>query len=125
MAGDTTRFARVRATMGRAGWSRHAAHTATAGTVQGTGSSQVLALADLAGQLTEAAGRGQQDPVFAWDKANAVLWVAVPDVMHGGHRQYAVRMGPGGPEVAAGCQSSSPYDVSQAFAGSAGTEVLR
>lgn len=93
MTEDTTGYARVAATLGRAGWQRDALHTATLGALQGRGTSKAKALADLGRLITEAAqrGDGQADRVsFAFDAANRQLWVAVPDVLHGGHDAYAV-----------------------------------
>lgn len=93
---DTPRYARVQATMGRAGWSRHAAHTAKLGGLTGHGASQAKALEHLGSLITEACGRGDTsraggDAVaFKWDAANRQLWIAVPDVLHGGATEYAV-----------------------------------
>lgn len=122
---DTTRYARVRAIMGRASWHRNAPHTATAGTLQGTGTSQAAALDDLGSQLAAACERDAGEPSFAWDAANGNLWVAVPDVIHGGHRAYVVHMDGDTPRLGSGV-SAGNADVADAFKSWAGiTPVTR
>lgn len=91
---DTQRYARVPATMGREGWHRDAPHTATLGALTGRGTSQAGALADLGSLIIAACQRGASVPVdgvtFAYDADNANLWIAVPDVLHGGASEYVV-----------------------------------
>ena len=92
---DTQKHARVPATMGREGWRRNALHTATAGGLTGRGTSQAKALDDLARLISEACQRGAyragaDGVTFAYDADNANLWVAVPDVLHGGATEYVV-----------------------------------
>jgi len=91
---EAPKYARVQATMGRAGYSRHAAHTATLGALQGHGASQAKALEHLASLIVEACQRGASVPVdgvtFAYDADNSNLWIAVPDVLHGGASEYVV-----------------------------------
>lgn len=96
MTTDTPRYARVQATMGREGWRRDALHTARLGGLTGRGTSQAAALADLASLISDACQRGDTshaggDAVtFKYDADNARLWIAVPDVLHGGATEYAV-----------------------------------
>lgn len=89
---DQQRYARVPAALGRAGWQPTAAHTATTGQLAGRGKSQAEALADLARLLEEAAHRVREAPAFWWDADNRVLWVTVPDAVHGGCTAYPVHM---------------------------------
>jgi hypothetical protein len=125
---DSQRYGRVPAELGRAGWQRTAAHTATAGTVQGTGTSQQKALDDLGTRLAAMAARGSDQPSAWWDDANCTLWVAYPDTVHGGHRAVAVHMtGASAPlpgtNVYAGLAGTAP--ASEAFATSEGMERVR
>jgi hypothetical protein len=107
--------------MGRAGWQRDAAHTATLGTLQGRGSSQAKALEDLARLITEAAGRDSSDAVsVAWDADNRGLWVAVPDVMHGGHDEFMLTFRADGSPVRVRRVAAGVSPARDAFAGCAG-----
>lgn len=117
-----TRLAKVRAAMGRAGWQRTAPHTATAGRVTGRGPSQQAALDDLGAKLAAACERdagSDGKPSFAWDADNECLWVAVPDVMHGGHTAYIVNMRHGNPALSP-CVMSGNEPASEAFTGCLG-----
>jgi hypothetical protein len=117
---ESQRYARVPAETGRASWRKDAGHTATVGRVQGQGASQAKALDNLASLLTQAAGREATDsPSAWWDEANAVLWVAVPDVMHGGHTSFNIRMTGSGPVIGGGSEGGTA-PASEAFATSAG-----
>jgi hypothetical protein len=96
----TQRYARVPATVDLAGWQRHAGYKATAGGLEARASSQAGALAELGDLITQACQRaggqladGRYDGVtFRYDADNRMLWVAVPDVAHGGHHAYTVRL---------------------------------
>lgn len=90
--GGVQRYAKVPAATGRATWHRDAKHTATSGFLQGQGTSQAAALADLGAKLAAMASRAMQDPCLAWDAANSVLWVAVTDPATGGHTELCVDM---------------------------------
>jgi uncharacterized Zn finger protein (UPF0148 family) len=118
------RFAKVPAETGRAGYARTAPHTATAGTVQGRGTSQRAALDDLGTMLTAAMARaGSDTPSFAWDAANQALSVAVPDVMHGGSVTYMVRFDDNGP-LTWFETSGNACEAKDAFATSVGTAIV-
>jgi len=119
VSGDAQHYARVPAELGRAGWQRTAARTATAGAVTGYGTSASGALADLGKVLARMAGAAHEVPSFWWDEANGQLHVAVPDSVTGGHHGYIVRMTGAGPVVAA-CTSSGAGPASQAYANAAG-----
>lgn len=90
--GGPARYAKVPAATGRASWHKDAPHTATSGQLQGQGTSQGAALADLAARLGAMAERAMQDPCLWWDAANSVLWIAVTDPATGGHSETCVDM---------------------------------
>jgi hypothetical protein len=119
---EAQKFARVAVTMGRTGWGRHAGHSATVGTLTGRGTSVAGALADLGRLITLACERDASDAVsFAWDDENGGLWVAVPDVLHGGHTEHMVSFRPdGSPFRARSLMSSGSKPARDAFADCAG-----
>jgi hypothetical protein len=87
---EAPRYARVPATMGRAGWARCADHTADAGQVTGRGASQAKALDNLGSQLTAMAARARTEPAFWWDADNHGLHIVVPDAVTGDSVAYMV-----------------------------------
>lgn len=83
---------KVQAVITRHGAGTRMRYTATAGTLTATAATQTTALSWLGELITRALERDAAEQLqFAWDPANEMLWVAVPDVVHGGHRQYALR----------------------------------
>ena len=114
---EAQKFARVAVTMGRTGWGRHAGHSATVGALTGRGTSVAGALADLGRLITLACERDASDAVsFAWDAENGGLWVAVPDVLHGGHTEHMMTFRADGSPVRARIMSGGSGAARDAFA---------
>jgi hypothetical protein len=111
MSTDTSgpqRYAKVRAALGRASWRKDAEHTATAGFIEGRGSSQASALESLAAQLSAMASRAGEDPALWWDAANRSLWIAVTDVASGSHTETCVDMSGDVPRIASTGSGQGP-----------------
>jgi hypothetical protein len=87
---EVQRYAKVPAQTGRAGWQRTSEHTATAGSLQGRGTSIAAALESLGAQLTAMASRADVPPAFYWDADNQALHIAVPNPVTGDHVSYIV-----------------------------------
>jgi hypothetical protein len=122
--GGPQRYAKVKAATGRAGWSKTAEHTATVGHVEGRGTSQAAALDNLAALLAGMAERNGADPALWWDADNRVLFIAVTDVVDGGHRAVTVDMSGDKPRIS--CTSSGTADAYHAFDSAVGmTAVTR
>lgn len=102
---DQQRYARIPATVRAASWHKNADVLAEAGQLTGRGTSQAAALADLGSQLAAMASRAQEAPAFWWDAANRVLWVTVPDAVHGGCTAYPVHMDGEVPTTSGGVSS--------------------
>lgn len=126
MTADSTppRYARVPATMGHGPWSGKSGHTATAGAVQGRGTSESKALADLGALLAAAASRDASAEPSFWADENGGLWVAVPDVMHGGFRSYRVSGVTVASDASAKMTGSGTGDASEAYTSAAGMRKI-
>lgn len=116
--GGPQRYARVPAATGRASWRKDAAHTATAGHLQGTGTSQAAALESLASLLSAMAGRANQDPCLWWDQGNRVLFIAFPDPVTGDHSAVTVHFSGDVPRI--GSFSSGQGPACRAFTSAEG-----
>jgi hypothetical protein len=125
MTADSTplRYARVPATMGHESWSDKSGHTTTVGTVQGRGTSAAKALADL-GDLLAAASRDESAEPSFWADENGGLWVAVPDVMHGGFRDYRVSGVTVAADATVKVTGSGSGDASEAYTSAAGMRKI-
>jgi hypothetical protein len=110
--------------MGRESWSSESGHTATVGAVQGRGATAARALDDLGARLTAAASRDASAEPSFWADDNGGLWVAVPDVMHGGFRGYRVSGVTVADNAAAKMTESSKGDASEAYASAAGMRKI-
>ena len=121
---EARRYARVPATLGRAGWQRSAEHTAEAGNVKAWGKSAASALDALGEALGAMADRAHEPASVWWDAANRSLWIAYPDAAGGGYRAVRVHMLAGEPgRVYAGMSGSGP--ASEAFANAEGMTRVR
>jgi hypothetical protein len=124
MSGQAPRYARVPAETGRAGWQRDAEHTATAGALQGRGTSQAGALAALGEALAAMASRASDAPMFGWDAPNRTLWVAVPDAHHGGSVHYIVHFDESGNPSVSGSTTLDRSPAREAWQSSEGITRL-
>ena len=124
MATDGQKFARVAAVMSRAGWHRSAEHVATAGNVQGRGTSVAAALESLAASLADMAARVYGAPAFAWDSDNRALWVAVPSALDNGCTHYIVHFDDNGQPSVSGSTTSDRSPAREAWKTSASPVAL-
>lgn len=116
------KFVRIPVEVTPKGDGRRRTYTAKAGVLESTGRTEHAALGHLVTLVTDALSRDTSDlreaAQFCWDPDNRMLWVAVADVMFGGHRQYALRQAEDGTfTLALGSGSSGTAPVAEAFTG--------
>jgi hypothetical protein len=124
MSDTAQRYARVPAELSRAGWSRRSDHVATAGAVQGRGTSVAGALESLAVNLAAMAARVHDAPAFAWDSDNRSLRVAVPSALDNGCTHYIVHFDDNGQPTVSGCTTSDSAPAREAWKSSAAPRAL-